>query len=66
LSANENLGIVYGIQKKFKESLTFFFQALKVDSTQARIYQNIAGTYNAMGDKVNAQMYQQKASQIGK
>ncbi|MEI6348643.1 MAG: glycosyltransferase family 39 protein [Bacteroidota bacterium] len=64
LSANENLGIVYGIRKQYQQSIYYFNQALKVDSTQARIYQNIAGTYAAMGDKASAQRYIQKAAQI--
>lgn len=55
LSANENLGIVYGIKKQFDNSIYYFNQALRIDSTQARIYQNIAGTYKAMGKNDEAE-----------
>lgn len=63
LSANENLGIVFGIKKNFERSIYYFNQALKIDSTQARIYLNIAGTYNAMGNKGEAERYKSKAKQ---
>lgn len=63
LSANENLGIVYGIRRNFERSLYHFNQALKVDSTQSRIYFNIAGTYEAMGNKVQAERYKNMAKQ---
>lgn len=63
LSANENLGIVFGIKKNFERSIYYFNQALKIDSTQARIYLNIAGTYNAMGNKGEAERYKSIAKQ---
>ncbi len=63
LSANENLGIVYGIKRQFELSVLYFNKALSIDSKQPRIYQNLAGTYNAMGDKAKAQECLNKAVQ---
>ncbi len=57
LSANENLGIVYGIKKQYDLSLSYFQKAIAIDSTQARIYQNISGTYRAMGNIQEAERY---------
>lgn len=61
LSANENLGIVYGIKRQFDLSILYFNKAAAIDSTQARIYKNLAGTYSAMGDKSKAQECLNKA-----
>jgi len=66
LSANENLGIVYGFKRQFELSILYFNKAASIDSTQARIYQNLAGTYNAMGNKTKAQECLNKAMQCAK
>ncbi len=63
-SANENLGIVLGMKGKYSESLNYFFNALKIDSTQSRIYLNIAGTYKFMGNKEKELEYTNKAQQL--
>jgi len=65
-SANENLGIVYGIKKQFPKSIYYFNKAISIDSSQARVYQNLAGTYLAIGDKRNAQACINKAKSIAK
>lgn len=63
LSANENLGIVYGIKGQFDQSILYFGKALSIDSTQARIYQNLAGTYHAMGNLAKEKECVNKAMQ---
>ncbi len=63
-SANENLGIVLGIKGNFPESLDYFFKAMKLDSTQSRIYLNIAGTYKFMGNKEKETEFANKAQQF--
>jgi tetratricopeptide (TPR) repeat protein len=63
LSANENLGIVYGIKRQFELSILYFNKAVSIDSTQARIYQNLAGTYSAMGNKTKVKECLNKAMQ---
>jgi len=63
-SVNENLGIVYGMQKQFQLSVDFFNRALSIDSTQARLYQNIANTYAMMGQKELAKQYADKGNSL--
>jgi Flp pilus assembly protein TadD len=63
-SALENLGIIYGINKKFKESLEYFNKALVLEPEKPAIYENIGNTYNMMGEKQKAQEYLNKARQL--
>lgn len=66
LSANENMGIVLGMQGRFQESLQYLYRAVKIDSMQARIYLNISGTYKYMGDQVRSDEYAAKANALMK
>lgn len=64
LSANENMGIVLGMQGHFQESLQYLYKAVSIDSTQSRIYMNISGTYKYMGDQAKADEYAVKANAL--
>lgn len=64
LSANENMGIVLGIQGRFKESLQFLYKAIEIDSTQSRIYFNISSTYRYMGDRAKEIEFAEKAKRL--
>ncbi|MDD2345767.1 MAG: hypothetical protein PHY85_06445 [Bacteroidales bacterium] len=66
LSANENMGIVLGMQGRFQESLQYLYRAIEIDSTQARIYLNISGTYKYMGDQAKSDEYAAKANVLMK
>ncbi|NCA80805.1 MAG: tetratricopeptide repeat protein, partial [Sphingobacteriia bacterium] len=64
LSANENMGIVLGIQGRFKESLQYLYKAIEIDSTQSRIYFNISSTYKYMGDRQKELEFAEKARRL--
>jgi tetratricopeptide (TPR) repeat protein len=60
----ENIGIIYGIKKKFKESIEYFNKALLLEPNKPAIYENIGNTYNMMGDKQKAQEYFARAQAV--
>ncbi|MDD2413234.1 MAG: glycosyltransferase family 39 protein [Bacteroidales bacterium] len=66
LAANENMGIVLGMQGRFQESLQYLYKAVNIDSTQSRIYLNISGTYKYMGDQTKSDEYAAKANALTK
>ncbi len=63
-SINEKLGIVYGMQKKFRLSIDYFMRAMEIDSTVESLYSNIARTYLSMGMKDSVEIYIQKSETI--
>jgi protein O-mannosyl-transferase len=65
-SVNENLGIVYGMQNQYEQSISYFMKALSLDSTQARLHTNIGSTYGLMGRKDLAEYHFMKAKTMEK
>ncbi len=66
LSINENLGIVYGMKMNYEKSLGYFMKALAIDSTVARLHNNVAGTYKMMGNTEKANYHFHKALECEK
>lgn len=66
LSVNENLGIVYGMQRRYDKSLEYFMNALAIDSTIARLHNNVAGTYQLVGNAGKANYHFRKAMELEK
>lgn len=60
-SSLENLGIVYGIKKDVKQSLSCFQKALKIKPEKYELYMNISQTYRIMGDIKSAEDYIRQA-----
>ncbi|MFH0895220.1 MAG: tetratricopeptide repeat protein [Bacteroidota bacterium] len=63
-STLENIGVVYGIRKQYKESIEMFERALKINPKNVQTYLNIASSYRNFGDDAKALEYEAKAQQI--
>jgi protein O-mannosyl-transferase len=53
----ENLGIVFGMQSKYVQSIEYFNKALALDSTVDRLHTNIGNTYMMMGELEKAEFH---------
>jgi tetratricopeptide (TPR) repeat protein len=47
----ENLGVLYGMKKRYRESVRMLEQALRIQPANAGLYRNIATSYNNLGLK---------------
>jgi tetratricopeptide (TPR) repeat protein len=63
-SVNENLGIVYGMQGKYAQSIEYFTRALETDSTVARLHTNMGNTYLMMKEQQKAAYHFDKAGKL--
>ncbi len=63
-SVLENLGIVYGLNKKYSLSIEFLNKALMYDPDNPRIYINLANTYYQMNNPVKAKEYLEKSKKL--
>lgn len=62
----ENLGIAYGIKKNYENSIAYFEKAIKADSDNPSIYNNMSKTYFYMGNTAKATECIQKAALLKK
>jgi len=58
------LGIVFGIQGKHAEAITFFTKASEMMPDNASVYYNLGNAYKSIGDETNAKINLQKALSI--
>lgn len=64
LSSNENIGIVYGLRKDYKNSLFYLQKALEIEPKNKRITLNIAQTYRLMGNIAKANEYMKMSEKL--
>ncbi len=62
----QNIGVAYGILKKFDKSIEFFKKALAVSPDNSSMYMNLASTYKGMGDDKKAAEYSARAADLQK
>lgn len=60
----ESIGIAYGAQEKYEESLNFLHKAADMSPRDAYIVVNLANTYYKKGDRMTATELMKKAYQI--
>ncbi len=63
-SVLENLGVLYGIMKKFDLSVQFLLKANVISPQNKQILSNLSTSYNALGKKDSADYYLQKVAEI--
>jgi len=52
----QNLGVAYGINGNFNESIAYLNKAIKIDSTNYELYLNLGGSYMGLKDMKNAKV----------
>lgn len=60
----EAIGIVYGSNEQFEESIDYFNQAIALDPTNANIVVNLGNTYYKKGDRITATECMKRAYSI--
>ncbi|MFA6924668.1 MAG: tetratricopeptide repeat protein [Bacteroidales bacterium] len=56
-----NLGVAYGIQKRYDKSVNVLEAAYKIDPNSLNIINNLALTYKLLGNKEKAQYFDNRA-----
>lgn len=64
VSSLENMGIVFGVKKDYKHSIEYFLKALKEQPQKKTILENLAITYQSLGQKEKADSLRLVASKI--